>query len=180
MAQSRVHFYQASSGDEIFLPGICMKVRPHSEVEWYFSHIAQSYEGICPLEFISFVVTDVAGDIHVIRYKRLISEGSHTLLTSLQKKADGTVCVAVKCDEAPTDYPTGFCVCDFGGCCRLCGSNVPRECCGTDGGCRSAECGHECCEKTAAEEARFERSVGSQFERSVRSVLKDQLLRRRS
>ena len=178
MAQSRVHFYQASSGDEIFLPGICMKVRPHSEVEWYFSHIAPLL--ICPQEFISFVVTDVAGDIHVIRYKRLISEGSHTLLTSLKKEADGTVCVAVKCDEAPTDYPTGSCVCDFGGCCRLCGSNVPRECCGTDGCCRSAECGHECCEKAAAEEARFERSVGSQFERSVRSVLKDQLKRRRS
>ena len=179
MAQSRVHFYQASSGDEIFLPGICMKVRPHSEVEWYFSHIAPLL--ICPQEFISFVVTDVAGDIHVIRYKRLISEGSHTLLTSLKKEADGTVCVAVKCDEAPTDYPTGLCVCDFGhGCCRLCGSNVPRECCGTDGCCRSAECGHECCEKAAAEEARFERSVGSQFERSVRSVLKDQLKRRRS
>jgi hypothetical protein len=87
MAQSRVHFYQALSGDEIFLPGICTKVRPHSEVEWYFRYIAALL--IRPMEFISFVVTDAAGDIHLIRYKRLKSEGSHILLTSLKKKPMG-------------------------------------------------------------------------------------------
>ena len=158
MAQSRVRFYQALSGDEIFLPGICTKVRPESEVEWYFRNIALLLRR--PEEFISVAVTDVAGDSHLIRYKKRKRVQSHTLLTSLKKEADGTVWMAVMLDEAPPDYRTGLCVCDFGGCCRLCGSNVPRECCGTDGCCRSAKCGHECCEKTAAEEALFERSVG--------------------
>ena len=159
MAQSRVHFYEDSSNDEIFLPGICMKVRPDSEVEWYFKRIAPLL--MRPAEFIRFEVTDDAGDSHFIRYKRLISEQSHTLLTSLKKEVDGKVWIGAKCEKAPPDYPIGLCVCDFGGCCRLCGSNVPRECCGTDGCCRAANCGHECCEKSYAEEARFERSVGS-------------------
>ena len=42
----------------------------------------------------------------------------------------------------------GLCLCDFGGCCRLCfvPNNVPCWGCGNNGCCRCVGCGCSCCE----------------------------------
>ena len=149
-----VRFYKAFSGEELFLPRqVCTKVRKESEAEWYFQWIAELVQR--PQGFFRFVVTDVGGDSHVLEWKLRICERSHTPMTNLTKEDDGTVWIAVVEKDAPRDYADfkGLCVCDFGGCCKFCGDDVPSRCCGTNGCCRAGNCGHECCEKTRSADA---------------------------
>ena len=151
---ARVRFYKAFSGEELFLPRqVCTKVRKESEAEWYFQWIAELVQR--PQGFFRFVVTDVGGDSHVLEWKLRICERSHTPMTNLTKEDDGTVWIAVVEKDAPRDYADfkGLCVCDFGGCCKFCGDDVPSRCCGTNGCCRAGNCGHECCEKTRSADA---------------------------
>jgi hypothetical protein len=147
-----VRFREAATGDELRLPeGICTRVRKDNTAEWYFQHVAAVLDH--PMYFLRFVfVTDMDGESRSIRCRRLLSEQSHTLLTSIRQERDGEVWVSVVKDDPPSDYGQGacqgFCVCDFGGCCRLClvPSSVICRACGNNGCCRTGNCGHECCE----------------------------------
>ena len=72
-------------------------------------------------------------------------DGSHTLLTELQRTPEESIIILVGCREAPTEWRNGLCICLFGGCCRPCQNTNPQECCGTNESCRSGECEHACC-----------------------------------
>ena len=146
----RVRFRNAMTGDELLLPRICTKVRDHVTVEWYFDYVAEVLER--PSQFIRLVVLGLDGDSRVVTYTKLLSEQSHTLLTSLQQDTEGDIWVGVLLDAAPSDYTQaacqGLCICDFGGsrCCRRCSVPDSKACCGSNGCCHAGTCGHTCCE----------------------------------
>ena len=130
---SCVRFRNALTGDEILLPHhICRKVQERFTVEWFFPFLASVLE--CPWHFIRLVATGagVDGDSRVLEGSSLSSKRSQTFLTSLQQEAEADIWVAVVPVPAPSDHSQlayqGFCICDFGGCCRRC--SVPGcNCC---------------------------------------------------
>ena len=144
----RVRFRNAMTGVELLLSRVCTKVRDHVTVEWYFKYVAEVLER--PSQFIRLVVLGLDGDSRVVTYTKLLSEQSHTLLTSLQQDSEAVIWVGVLLDAAPSDYTQaacqGLCICDFGGCCRRCSVPDSKACCGSDGCCHAGTCGHKCCE----------------------------------
>ena len=95
------------TGDELLLPRICTKVRDHVTVEWYFDYVAEVLER--PSQFIRLVVLGLDGDSRVVTYTKLLSEQSHTLLTSLQQHTEAIIWVGVLLDAAPSDYTQAAC-----------------------------------------------------------------------
>ena len=145
----RVRFRNAMTGHELLLPPrICTKVRDHVTVEWYFDYVAEVLER--PSQFIRLVVLGLDGDSRVVTYTKLLSERSHTLLTSLQQDTEAVIWVGVLLDAAPSDYTQaacqGLCICNFGGCCRRCSVPDSKACCGSNACCHAGKCGHKCCE----------------------------------
>ena len=113
--------------------------------------VAVSHAVQWPREFMQLRIGDKAYDFPI-----LISKQKHleTFVMSLisyphQTFQDAPVGIIVFYDlRMPTDFNGIYCLCDFGGCCRLC--NVPSNqiCkgCGNNGCCRVVECGCDCCE----------------------------------
>ena len=91
---SRVRFMNAVTGEELHLPRhICTRVRTdtYSTLEWWLKYIASLLEK--PTSAIRFAATTVDGD------SKVISSGCNwTLLTRLQKDADGNILVQVLVD----------------------------------------------------------------------------------
>ena len=103
---SRVRFMKAATGEELYLPPhICTRVltdMPATTLEWWLRYIASLLEK--PTSAIRFVATTVDGD------SKVISSGCNwTLLTRLQKDADGNILVQVLVDAEQMNM------------CRMCG-----------------------------------------------------------
>ena len=104
---SRVRFMHAVTGDELHLPPhICTRVRtdmPATALEWWLRSIASLLEK--PPSAIMFLATTVDGDSKVIWTSSGCTEDDAssgctvwTLLTRLQKDADGNILVQVLVD----------------------------------------------------------------------------------
>ena len=104
-----------------------------------------------------FMILENGGNTY--EWPRLTREQEHlyTLVTTLTPSSGSQGLSDVSYDftflrRVPDNFQApgarGFCLCHFGGCCRLCfvPSNRPCWGCGNNGCCRSANCGCSCCE----------------------------------
>jgi len=142
----RVKFAFGLTGQEIVLPRrISTRVSRVTTLEWFLPYVAAAVE---------WPVTHIA--LHslgkTVQHVQRTHERTWTLLEELANNAryhGEVIPIAVLLLPPPLLYNDGSCICDFGGCCRLCfvPSNTGCSGCGNNGCCRSGNCGHPCCKK---------------------------------
>ena len=102
-----------------------------------------------PVEWMKVVIGD-----HQFEWPRLLKSQEHlrTLVIQLcgDPNADGilvTVCFSFP-DNFQDPKASGYCLCNFGGCCRLCYVPSCVVClgCGNNACCRSNDCDYSCCD----------------------------------
>ena len=102
-----------------------------------------------PVEWMKVVTGD-----HQFEWPRLLKLQEHLRTPVIQlcgdPNADGilvTVCFSFP-DNFQDPKASGYCLCNFGGCCRLCyvPSCVVCPGCGNNGCCRSNDCDYSCCD----------------------------------
>ena len=125
-------------------------LRPSTRIKDVFFACCETLKW--PHEFMSLII-----DGNTYKWPRLHSEQKHldSLVTNIIPSTIGSQqlsdVVFAYYRWVPKNFQAadaqGYCLCNFGGCCRLC--NVPsgQICwgCGNNGGCRSESCGHSCC-----------------------------------
>ena len=140
-----VSFVHCATGESIHLPRVSTRVREHTSLEWFLPYIAEAVEW--PVSHIRMHALGAT-----VQYVHRIPDRTCTLIQSLAelqgKSANETIVVNVEKLPPPSWYNDSlWCICDFGGCCRLC--HVPGNgvCggCGNNACCRCGNCGHTCC-----------------------------------
>ena len=104
-----------------------------------------------------FMILRMGGNTY--KWPRLLSEQQHLhiLVTTLIPSSGSQQLSDVSYDftclrRVPHNFQSpdsqGYCLCNFGGCCRLCFVPSSEVCwgCGNNGCCRSVNCGCSCCE----------------------------------
>ena len=137
----------ASAGDLIVvtnLAGIILTARVYDDttVESLLPLVADKLSW--PISHVQLVIGHT-----VVRRRHRIADRTRTLLKDFASaNAEYPVVQAIK-RPYPEFFPSGLCICDFGGCCCEC--TVPGfyvcKGCGNNGCCRCGNCGHICCEK---------------------------------
>jgi hypothetical protein len=141
----RIRLVRAFSSTEVKLPHVSTRVHEHTPLEWFLPYVAKAVEW--PVDYIALHAFGATA-----RQRHKSRGWPATLLHDLAGAAGHQgriITVAVELLPPPAVYsgPAG-CICDFGGCCRLCFVPSTGGCvgCGNNGCCRSGDCGHPCCE----------------------------------
>jgi len=155
----RLRVYAMSGGEELrildtsyAIPRSFKFVSPSTRIMDVFSACCIKLQW--PHEFMSL---SIGGNVY--KWPRLLREQQHLhiLVTTLIPSSDCQGLYDVAYDFTyvlwmPDNFQApdarGYCLCNFGGCCRLCfvPSNEPCCGCGNNGCCRCMNCGCSCCE----------------------------------
>ena len=154
----RLRVYAALDGKELHMldtryanPRPFKYVSPSTRIMDVFSAVCKTLQW--PAEFMILIIGS-----NTYKWPRLLSEQQHlqilvtTLITSSGfQRLSGVSCNFTYLRWVPDNFQAhdarGYCLCIFGGCCRLCFVPGDGICwgCGNNGCCRSVNCGCYCC-----------------------------------
>ena len=119
----RLQFSGAFSGVPIHLPRITMRVESGTHLEWFLPHVSEAVHR--PQTHIRLHVFDQSVQLRPKRFSR-------TMLLDLAERHGQDprepIHVMVELLPPPPGWVPLYCLCDFGGCCRLCHVPTPLIC----------------------------------------------------
>ena len=138
---ARFQVIKACTGEQIDLGHYSTRIDDVVMVEWILDPVAKALDW--PVTHVALNVGDVT-----VKYVTPRAHRTQTFMKSFVEFGKVLTIQAVRLPR-PTEFTERNCICDFGGCCRLClvvqGGSMCSGC-GNNGCCRSQNCGHLCCE----------------------------------
>ena len=136
----------AISNQRYAIPRPLDRVKEYTTLRDVFLACSQALSWPC--EFMTLIIDD-----QVFDFPRLISRQGHLdmkVIDVVQPQPLDEILVRYHL-QIPSNFQDpnaqGYCLCNFGGCCKLCKVPGGEICsgCGNNGCCRSNDCGCECC-----------------------------------